>query len=121
MTGGTTIAPAEFRAGQSIVALLETNMREQWHGLIDNLLESLVHRPQVVMTVDEIVAATCCRDPAIRDRWFWRAAQLGSIDFEGFADAGLHLEFFPDRRGHAVEWVTFVRQCRFPHRRNGRL
>ena len=92
-------------------------MSEPWRGLIAQLRDSLDHVPQVSMTIDEIVAATHCHDPAIRDRWFWRAAQLGSIDFTDFADAGLHLEFFPDRRSRDVETVTFVRQCRFPHRR----
>jgi hypothetical protein len=95
-------------------------MPEPWRGLIDYLRDSLDHRQQVSMTVDEIAAATRCRDPRVRKRTFWRSAQLGASDFEGFVDAGLHLEFSPDRRGQDVESVTFVRRCRFPHRRKCR-
>jgi hypothetical protein len=73
-------------------------MPEAWRGLIDSLRNSLDQRRQVSMTVDEIVAATCCPPPQVRERKFWRAAQLGSRDFEGFADARLYLEFYPDRR-----------------------
>jgi hypothetical protein len=95
-------------------------MPEPWRRLIDYLQDSLERGPQISMTVDEIVAATCCRDPHVCERTFWRAAQLGSTGFEGFVDAGLQLEFYPDRRGQDVESVTFVRRSGFPHRHMNR-
>lgn len=84
-------------------------MRSGWGSLIADLQTRLDRERQVSMTVDEIVAATHSSDEALRERWFWRARQLGARGFEEFADAGLHLRFFPDARRCDVETVTFYR------------
>lgn len=84
-------------------------MPSDWPTLIDNLHARLDNEARVSMTIDEIVAVTHCRDEALRERWYWRATQLGAKNFERFTDAGLHLQFFPDERSRDVETVTFYR------------
>ncbi|MBI3863691.1 MAG: hypothetical protein HY290_17515 [Planctomycetia bacterium] len=82
-------------------------MPPDWRNFIDDLRAKLVRESQISMTVDEIIAKSRCDDSAIRERWFWRAEQLGSKDYEDFTTAGVQLEFFPDRHGRDVESVTF--------------
>jgi len=84
-------------------------MQADWTPLIGDLQIKLDRQRQVSMSVGEIVAATHCHDPSLRERWFWRASQLGAKGFENFTDAGLRLRFFPDARRHDVETVTFYR------------
>jgi hypothetical protein len=82
-------------------------MQADWITFIANLRHQIEREGQMTMTIGEIVAGTHSRDSAIRDRGFWRANQRGGRDYEGFANAGIALEFTPDGRGQPVESVTF--------------
>lgn len=82
-------------------------MQADWSTFVANLRHQIERDERVTMTSDEIVAATHSQDQAIRDRGFWRANQRGGRDYDGFANAGIAIDFIPDERGQPVESVTF--------------
>jgi hypothetical protein len=84
----------------------------KWKRVAEEILAEIEAKGRdksVRLSVDELHrrGGATNESPAYRNRGSWAAAQRGSTDWHTFRDAGLVLNFEPDRTGVPVEWVTF--------------
>lgn len=86
--------------------------RANWVALAHELVDAIRAAPRdqsVTLSLDELLtwSGADVEPQGFRTRSMWSSCQRGDPDWRTFRDAGLVLNFEPDRTGEAVERVTF--------------